>query len=94
MNIDRTEAKREYERTRLRRIKAGDYEPYLLAGTLARFADLLTWRQILALDRTRSAGWWRLAVAEAEHRGLLCWYRAARAWGLTDEGRRHTRDVS
>lgn len=88
-----TEQRREYNRVWRKRLR-DDLRPYLFAGTLARFADLLTWRQILDLDRTRSAGWWRLAVAEAEDRGLLCWYRAAKAWGLTDEGRRHTRDVS
>lgn len=59
----------------------------LPVGTLARFASGMPWREILALDSTRGAAWWRCAVADAEDRGLLEWDRGAAWWRLSEEGR-------
>lgn len=66
----------------------------LSPGTLASFAHGLTWPEIHRLDVHRGDTWWRCAVAEAEHRGLIEWDRAARVWRLTDDGRAHVRDVA
>lgn len=85
--------RREYQ-NRYRRQRREALVPYLYAGTLARFAALLTWREIHALDRGKTSCWWRTAVVDAECRGLLCWYPGAKCWGLTDEGRKHVRDVA
>lgn len=69
-------------------------EAVLSSGTLARFADGLTWPQILAITRGTKAAWWRCAVADAEQRGLLVWSFGAMAWQLTPAGRAVTRAVS
>lgn len=65
----------------------------LSAGTLARFADGMTWEQILEMTAGKRAAWWRMAVADAETRGLLVWDRSTR-WILTPVGRAVTRGVS
>lgn len=77
------------------RPKKPDYEAARLeVGTLARFADGLTWREILALDRSLSRFWWSNAVGWAEDQGLL-WYDFSNgAWWLSDAGRLAVRDVA
>ena len=66
----------------------------LAEGTLARFAEGLGWDRIHALDPTRGMAWWRCAVADGEHRGLLRWDRQMQVWRLSDEGRAVVRGVS
>lgn len=66
----------------------------LKPGTLARFADGLSWFQILDITAGHRAEWWRLAIADSEERGVLEWDRARKVWRLTDAGRVSVRSVS
>lgn len=66
----------------------------LKPGTLARFAEGLTWRGIYDMTGGRRRTWWRAAVVEAEQRGLLEWSRETRMWTLTEAGREHVRNVT
>ncbi len=76
-------------------LKKRNAEPKRLEpGTLARFIPGLDWPSMYALDRTRGRAWWRMAVADAEERGLLWWDREGRSWQLTSDGVEAVRDVS
>lgn len=66
----------------------------LRPGTLARFANGLSWPRIHDMTNNRRRTWWRAAVAEAENRGLLEWRKDERQWWLTAAGKAHVRGVS
>jgi hypothetical protein len=72
---------------------ARDASCVLAAGTLASFCAGLGWPAIIQLGG-HGASWWRIAVAEAEGRGLLRWESARKLWFLTELGRRQTRGIS
>lgn len=61
-------------------------------GTLARFADGLSWAEIRSVDPKTPMGWWRGAVFNAETDGLLVWLGGR--WWLTDAGRDAVRSVA
>lgn len=69
------------------------YVAWLSAGTLAAFAGGLAWSEILAMTGGARKAWWRIALADAEDRGLVEWDRPAKVWRLTVKGREHTRGV-
>ena len=62
------------------------------AGTLARFLDGLSWKDIYRLDPTIAKGWWRGAIMNAEADGHLVWLGGH--WYLTDAGRLLVREVA
>lgn len=74
---------------------------YLSAPELARFSGRgLTWMEITRVPPgtsrlfARTPSRWRLAVVDAEERGLVEWDATSKRWRLTDEGRAWTREVA